>query len=194
MAETRRVRLKRKASVSGGGSEEPRKGVWLFATLVILAIIAFFVVVRVMVARDQAKLNRTAGLESKGLYFTLEMARSQFAVGEPIDVTMSVRNVTSQPITLKFEVDQEFDFLVQKEMNLLFAQVPMNVWRFSSEEVPKPDPHTITIAPGKVKTFSATWSQKDFKGETVKPGRYIITGYLNALDRKETLQLRGKTD
>ncbi|MGE0488428.1 MAG: BsuPI-related putative proteinase inhibitor [Vulcanimicrobiota bacterium] len=187
---TRKVRLKRRAPKR---EVDPKKAALAFGSLLILCIATFFVVINYVVEQDQSKLNRTADLESQGLYFTLEMDKSRYKLGEPIDVKLSVRNITSSPITLKFDQDQEFDFLVQKEMNLLFAQVPMNVWRFSNKQIPHEDPHSITIPPGKVRVFSGTWEQEDAKGKTVRPGQYVITGYLRAENRNETLQLRGAT-
>ena len=190
--ETRKVRLKRRTP-----AQEPpnrAKAGWLFALLVVIAVVVFFMVINGFIAKEKEQLNNTADLESEGLYFALQMEKKSYKRGEPIKVQLSVRNITTSPITLDFTHELEFDFLVQREMNLLFAQVPMNVWRLTSAKHPQEDPHTITIPPGKMKIFSGEWDQTDAKGNLVDPGRYVITGFLNAKNRTETLQLRGKTN
>ncbi len=187
---TRKVRLKRRKPRR---EIDPKKAAALFAVLLVACIVAFFVVINYVVEQDQSKLNRSANLESQGLYFTLEMDKKTYALGEDVQVNLSVRNITSKPITLRFQENLEFDFLVQKEMNLLFAEIPMNVWRYSNSQVPHQEPHTIAIPSGKVRKFSGVWNQTDAKGRTVKPGQYVITGYLRASNRHETLQLRGAT-
>lgn len=189
MVQTRKVRLKRRAR-----KQEPsKKSGTVFAVLLLVAIGMFMLVVRFTITREQEQLNRTANLESEGLYFSLEMNKDRYSRGEDIEVTLKVKNISTEPVVLDFETEQEFDFLVQREMNLLFANVPMNVWRLSSARHPSSDAHTITIAPGKEKSFSDKWDQTDYNSRLVKPGRYVITGFLMAKNRQETLQLRGKT-
>ena len=192
MAETKKVRLKRRVATD---EPEPKSQLKLFVILLIAIILAFLLVLKFFVWRKQATLNQTAKLQSKGLFYKLAMPKTSYAKGEPIDFELSVRNVTSKPISLTFDQDLEFDFLVQSEVNLLFVQVPQDVWRLSSdpEHLPKRKPHVITIPPGKEKIFRATWTQQDYKGNNVEPGRYIISGNLNAKDRQEQLQLRGET-
>ena len=151
-------------------------------------------VVRYVVNKDKERLNRTAELESEGLFFSLEMPKKKYARGEGIEVTLKVQNVSTQEITLEFETEQHFDFLVQREMNLLFAEVPMNVWRLSSARHPSPQKEIVKVAPGQELTFTDQWNQKDYNQKLVRPGRYVITGFLVAKGRNETLQLRSKTN
>lgn len=192
LTETKKVRLKRRVA---SDEPEPQSQAKFFVVCLVAVVILFLLALKFFVWRKQANLNTTANLQSKGLFYKLEMPRTSYAKGEPIDIQLSVRNITSKPISLTFDQDLEFDFLVQSEVNLLFVQVPQDVWRLSAdpEHLPKRKPHVITIPPGKEKIFRSTWTQEDYKGKAVEPGRYIISGQLNAKDRQEQLQLRGET-
>lgn len=185
---TRKVRLKRK--------EEPekvtRKGMVLFVCLLVLAVVGFVVGVRMGVSRKDAKLTGSSELKTRGLHYQLKMAKTNYALGEPIEVRLTVHNITSSPITLKFPKNVEFDITVRKEVDLLFAQVPKVVWKMSESQMIYADPHTKVIAPGESDLFVGTWKQIDRDGKAVTPGNYQIIGTL--LDeRSETLQLRGET-
>ena len=191
MTETRHVRLKRKPD-----SEESSRFRQAVVFLLVLGIllVAFMLAIRYVVA-VRHDLNSSSTVQSEGLYLQLSMKKTSFAPGEPINIELSAKNVTDRTIKLNFENDLEFDLVVQNEMDLLFAQVPQAVWQYSSESehFAKPKPHSLTIQPGQEIGFRARWSQHNFKGELVKPGRYCITGFLLAKDRMERLQLRGET-
>lgn len=193
MSETRQVRLKRRVEVDSGATDTTFRQKATFAAVLILLLIGFMVGVRFFAA--QKDLSLTANVKSEGLFLQLSMPKTNYDPGEPINIQLLAKNISEKEVTLEFETDVEFDFIVQSEMDLMFAQVPTNVWQFSSdpEHLPHPKPHVVKIPPGKEKIFTATWNQKNFKGERVKPGRYIITGFLKAKNRDDKLQLRGET-
>ncbi len=144
------------------------------------------------VSRKDAKLTGTSELNTRGLYYQLKMARTSYHLGEPIEVKLSVRNMTSSPVALRFSKNLEFDITVRKEVDLLFAQVPKVVWKMSESQMIYADPHDKVLAPGDVEVFVGEWKQLDREGKPVSPGNYQIIGTL--LDeRSETLQLRGQT-
>lgn len=191
--DSRNVRLKRKA---GDGEDLPKEQQMLrFGIAVVALLILFMVGLKWFADRSRRQLSSSADLESRGLYMKLSMAKSSYAAGEPIDVLLLVKNISDKNVTLNFEEDLEFDFTVQSELDLLFTQIPQNIWQYSSEpeHVPRPKKHSITIAPGKGQTFKGVWKQQNFSGARVKPGRYIITGYLKSSNYAERLQLRGQT-
>lgn len=184
---TRKVRLKRK--------EEPQKvtqkGTVLFVALLVLAVVGFVVGVRMGVSRKDAKLSGTSELNRRGLYYQLKMARTSYQLGEPIKIKLTVQNMTSSPVALKFPKNLEFDITVRKEVDLLFAQVPKVVWKMSESQMLYADPHDKILDPGGIEVFEGTWEQLDREGKAVSPGNYQIVG--NLLDeRNETLQLRGQ--
>lgn len=195
MAETRQIKLKRKVDTDSSASGSSRQK-FTFAIVVLLIGLCFIAGVRYFAARKKnADLQLTADMSSAGLYLKLSMAKTSYDPGEPIDVQLFVQNISEQEIILEFENSCKFDFIVQSEMELAFAQIPTNIWQFSSDpaHLPDPKPDKVKIAPqGKV-TFKARWEQQNYKGERVKPGRYAITGFLKAKNRSDRLQLRGET-
>lgn len=187
---TRKVRLKRK--------EEPekvtRKGTFVFLFLVVLCVVGFVFGVRYGLARNDAKLLGVSDMKTRGLYYKLTMEKTSYRLGEPIKVMLSITNVSSEPIGLKFQKNLEFDLTVRKEVDLLFAQVPKTVWKLSENQKIYPEAHTSVIEPGKTLDFKGVWDQKDREGKPVNPGNYQIIGNLMADDRPESLALRGRTE
>lgn len=187
---TRKVRLKRK--------EEPekvtRKGLIVFVVLLVLCVVGFVFGVRMGVARKDAKLLGSSDMKTRGLYYQLKMERTNYRLGEPIKVQLSITNVSSAPIALKFPKNLEFEITVRKEVDLLFAQVPKEIWKLSENQMVYPDAHDSIVDPGKTLNFHGVWDQKDREGKPVKPGNYQLIGNLLADDRPESLALRGKTE
>ena len=191
MSETRQIRLKRKAD-----DDEPTgiRQILTFGLILLILFVGFVFAVRYVVAKRQS-LNSSIDTQSEGLYLKLSMKKTSFTPGEPIDLDLLARNLTEKEIKLEFDTDIEFDLVVQAEMDILVAQVPQNIWQYSSDtsHLPKAKPHSVIIPPGQEMGFRARWNQRNFKGQQVKAGRYIITGFLLAKNRNERLQLRGET-
>lgn len=187
---TRKVRLKRK--------EEPekvtRKGMVVFVVLLVLVVVGFVAGVRLGVARKDSKLLGSSDMKTRGLYYQLKMEKTNYHLGEPIKVQLSITNISSAPIALKFQKNLEFDLTVRKEVDLLFAQVPKTIWKLSENQMVYADAHDSIVDPGKTLNFNGIWDQKDRDGKPVKPGNYQIIGNLLADDRPESLALRGKTE
>lgn len=186
---TRKVRLKKRVKQE----KVTRKGIFVFVALLALAVVGFVVGVRLGVARKDSKLVAASDLTTKGLYYQLKMQKTDYDVGEPITVELSVTNVSSAPIVLNFKKNLEFDLTVRKEVDLLFAQVPKTVWKLSEKQMVYKDTHILRVDAGKSLTFKGVWDQKNREGKGVKPGRYQIIGNLLADDRSEALQIRGQT-
>jgi intracellular proteinase inhibitor BsuPI len=188
---TRKVKLKKRSQ-----TEKPvtRKGVIIFVSLLVLAVVGFIFGVRMGVARKDSNLVNSSDLTNKGLYYQLKMEKTEYDIGEPISVQLSVTNVTSNPIVLDFQKNLEFDLTVRKEVDLLFAQVPKTVWRLSEKQMVYKDKHVLRVDAGKTLTFKGTWDQTNRAEEPVKPGRYQIIGNLLADNREESLQIKGQTN
>lgn len=186
---TRKVRLKKRTQPE----KVTRKGVMIFVGLLVLAVVGFIFGVRLGVARKDASLTKSSDLKAKGLYYQLKMEKTDYTVGEPVSVQLSVTNVTSKPIILNFKKNLEFDLTVRKEVDLIFAQVPKTVWKLSEKHMVYKDNHVMRVDAGKTMTFKGVWDQKNREDQPVRPGRYQIIGNLLAEDRSESLQLRGQT-
>lgn len=191
--DARNVRLKRK--VTAVEPLSPKQQMVRFGLALVAVLVLFVLGVKWFAENRSGALNSTAALESGGLYLKLSMAKASYGTSEPVDVVLQVKNISDKDAVLNFETNLEFDFTVQSEMDLLFTQIPQNIWQYSSEpeHIPQPKAHSIHIAPGKEQIFKGRWNQQMFSGAKVKPGRYIITGYLKSSNHSETLQLRGQT-
>lgn len=187
MAE-KKVRLKRRIP------KDTRHQLHFFFAILLVVFIIFVAAMRYIVWSRESKLGTNAELTANDLFFRLQIERATFNRGEPIKVRLSVTNVSAKPITLQFENSLEFDFVIQQEVNMLFVEVPMDVWKYSARSVPAAKPHAVVIPPGQEKVFTAMWDQTDSSGSPVRPGRYIITGTLTAIDRTESLRVRGQTN
>lgn len=182
--EKRQVRLRRRVV-------RDRKGeLRLFAVLLALVFLGFIVVLRYLVTMTAPPLADSDAAQTEDLYFTLRMDSRDYARGQPIGLQLSVRNTSGHPVSMSFDTDQEFDFVVQRELNLLFVRIPLEVWRYSGNKVARKRPHALTIMPGEEKIFRAKWNQVDGSGRQVKPGRYVISGYVNNLGERHALQIQ----
>lgn len=172
---------------------DPKKEIITFVVLLVIVIITFIFGLRYFLKMDEP-LTKTAKVQTRTLLFTMRMKETRYKLGEPIELILEVRNISPKPVVLEFENSLEFDFQVQKEMNLFFAKIPMNVWRYSTRYPGKPTNHTITIQPQEVRTFTAEWDQKDYRYKQVKAGSYIITGSINTVGMNTELQMRGRME
>jgi hypothetical protein len=170
---------------------DPRKETITFAIVLVIALGLFIYAINYFLSQ-QSQLSKESTYKTKDLLFTIRMKETSYSVGQPIDLTMEVRNISNDPVVMKFDNNLECDFFVQKEVNLLFAKVPMGVWRYSASIGMKPQRHSITLQPQETKLYNAKWDQKDFNGRQVKPGNYIIAGAINIAGQNTQLEMRGK--
>lgn len=159
--------------------------------LLIIVVIAFVFSVRYLLMKDEP-LNKASHIKTRSLLFTLRMKKTHYILGEPIKLILEVRNIGSKPIVVKFNESLEYDFLVQREMDLLFMRIPVSLWRYSANRAVQPGRHTVTLQPQETKMYNAVWNQKDSGGRQVKAGLYIITGTINLAGKSTELQMRGK--
>jgi len=101
-------------------------------------------------------------------------------LGETVTMTLKVRNIGDQPVTLNFTSLPEADFVVMTENY-------EEVWRWSHGKsfiTIVPDP--IELPPGGEKSYIVEWDQKDNDGNQVPAGNYLVQGILNTVPPIET--------
>ncbi|MCE1248705.1 MAG: BsuPI-related putative proteinase inhibitor [Firmicutes bacterium] len=179
------IKLKRNIRV------DKKKTYIRFAFFLLLIIAAFVVGLNYFIIANEP-LTKSARLKIRSLLFTMRMKETSYQIGQPIEIELEARNISYKPVTLKFDENLEYDFSVLKEKNFIFARIPMTIWRFSANRGAEHKPHTVTLQPQEVLTYSAAWDQKDYTGKQVSPGRYIITGTINLAGQSAELQMRGK--
>jgi hypothetical protein len=121
--------------------------------------------------RPAAGAVRTAGA---ALTFTLSTNTTEYAVGEPVEFLMVLRNESSTPRTLEFPTGQRFDVAVRAGQT--------EVWRWSADRAFVQVVGSLTLQPGEEQTFTATWEQPSDPGLQAPPGPYEATAELTATE------------
>lgn len=123
----------------------------------------------------QARLRRTA--KDVRVYdclkVTLEIERESYCSGESVPMTLALKNIGDEPLTLRFSSGQQYDFIV--------ARSGKEVWRWSADKVFIQVLGSLTLAPGETREFKQTWQQKDNEGQQVPAGEYEITGLVTTM-------------
>jgi len=132
--------------------------------------------------------TQTSGNETSGLQLTMTLQKTVFRLGEPINVTLTITNITNQTQTFALGAYNDFDFHVYNETN-------SDIYWHSSiwlGEVAIPDGLTgITLNStepwGNSWTESFLWQQNMISGTfdnpsyvTVSPGTYYVVGRVGA--------------
>lgn len=172
---------------------DPKKEALVFVITIVGLILVFMIVLRYFVIRT-SPLRANADKRVENLYFSLKMEKTAYSQGEPINLQLGVVNTSSKPVKLEFPTSLDCDFIVEREYDFFFVKIPSPIWKYSAQVGELQRDHSVTINPGQVKIFRATWNQNDFNGQPVKPGRYRITGVMNTKNFKVSLILRSESE
>lgn len=97
----------------------------------------------------------------------LELDKSSYEQGEPIEMTLRLVNCASRPITRTFPDAQRYDFSVK----IMDGE---EVWRWSNDMAFAEVEGAETYEPAEQQAFVETWDQSDDEGEQTKPGQYEL--------------------
>lgn len=97
----------------------------------------------------------------------LEMTsdRSAYAAGDPVLVTLRVTNTAAIPAEVTTG-GQQYDVVVRQRGAL--------IWQWSHDKAFVQVIREMTLAPGQVLTYKASWDQRDLQGRRVEAGTYEI--------------------
>ncbi len=137
--------------------------------------------------------DTTTSLTTGQLEFTLETGKKIFQQGEDIDIKLSVKNITDKPVKLEFETTQSCVFIIRRQVNFVFFSYGMDVWKSSYGKRYEEKENQIVLKQGQKKTFQTAWKQVNAKGESVDPGKYVISAALLTKNKQPLLQLRMNT-
>ncbi|HXE73347.1 MAG TPA: BsuPI-related putative proteinase inhibitor [Candidatus Nitrosotenuis sp.] len=185
--ERKQVRLRRRTL------RDRPQDVRLFVVLLAVLFVGFLLVLRYLVS-SSSSLQQQATYQTEDLIYNLTMPKTDYDRGEPIALNLTVANRSGRPLELVFDNELEVEFVVQRELNLFFVRIPLEVWRYSATRVNRPQRHNVVIMPHDKKVFRAVWDQKDARGRQVGPGNYRILGYVTSRGERHELLLRGETD
>lgn len=99
---------------------------------------------------------------------TLTTDKIYYRPGEPVILTMTVRNIGSQPVTLLFNASQRYDFLIR---HVPTGQV---VWQWSLGKQFLWVLGTETLQPGEVRVVKEEWKQLSNANALVPTGFYRL--------------------
>ncbi len=102
------------------------------------------------------------------LEVTLSTDKTEYQFGDDIKMTLTVRNMSDEPVVLNFNDGQIYDFAV--------GELPgeNEVWRWSSCRTFTQAAWSIVLAPEDRMTYSEVWNQSGKDLSQVKPGLYQI--------------------
>ncbi len=98
-----------------------------------------------------------------GLQFDLRLNKSHINTDENVEMTLLVSNVTDQPIRLRFESGQVFDFLAVKEP-VVGDGLELVVWNWAHDKAFTLQILGFSIQPGETKSYQVTWNGRDNNG------------------------------
>lgn len=117
-----------------------------------------------------------------GVEYTLSVNKSVYAVGEPIIIRLSKRNILTVPLTLTYRTSQKVDFRVTQDSVLIWQ---WSRGRFFTEGIT-----SDRLQPREEKVYRVEWNQRT-DSAFLRPGIYTLTGWnLATPGVRLTLQFR----
>lgn len=107
---------------------------------------------------------------------TIKTDHDTYLRSEQVKITMRVRNIGKDIVTLEFPTSRQYDFIIKGEDE--------EVWKWSRDKYFTQAFIIITINPGDSITYNSEWDQIDNIGNNVAPGRYWIVGIVPAIGRE----------
>jgi len=131
---------------------------------------------------DDPEGNITDGLRVK-----LSTDKDTYLSGENPELSLTVANVSDQPINITFTSSKEYDFVI--------CRGGMNVWTWSHDLVFAFPITEVTIQPGENYAFPGfsdgiareIWERRDNLRNTVPFGNYTVYGQFNRYDSNKKM-------
>lgn len=191
MVKTKRVNIKKyydeisAKDRSQGGS----KRAWVYLALVALL---WIVGIRYFAYLKMQTVSGSYEAEDSTIRYRISLEKKQYVVGEPIEVVLSVKNITERDVVLEFTKELHFDVVVYEMKDYFVAEIPSAIWKYSSEAYPRNKINKVVLNPGESRVYRAIWDQKDFSNQNVGAGEYIISGHLLAKGRDKRVVTRSR--
>lgn len=104
----------------------------------------------------------------RNLLYVFSTNRMLYFRGQPVQLQLIKTNVSNRPITLTYNTAQRFDFFVRRGVS-----GPV-VWQWSADRSFAQVVERVTLRPGQSQVFTATWDQRNNRGNRVQPGVYTV--------------------
>lgn len=89
--------------------------------------------------------------------YVLTTNRYRYREGEPIEITFRKRNLTNEPVALRYPSDQLFDFYISDAQGI-------ELWRWSKGQHAANVAREIVLAPDAAETINIVWDQRTDNG------------------------------
>ena len=114
------------------------------------------------------------------LAVTVATSRSTVAPAEGVDLTVTLLNQSTAPVTIHFPTGCQALFRVETMSGASLYDVRLHA------SCP-PDPSTLTLSPGQSRSFPFFWDQRNDAGTLVPaPADYVVRGYFDTADNVPT--------
>jgi len=121
----------------------------------------------------------TVEVNQGNLHLTASVARTRYAIGEVVDVTVTTQNVGTTPLTVTSAIAQSFDVVVRRPRG-------DEVWRWSHNKAFTQALQSRTLEPSQAVVGHVAWDQRDLQGRRVDPGTYeVVVMFLGRIEGME---------
>ncbi len=103
-----------------------------------------------------------------------------FRPGEPVKMSLVVRNTGNRTLVIPFNSEQKFDFEVWQENK--------RIWNWANDHAFGQARSALTLKPGEEVVYKVNWDQTSNEGRRQTAGRYTVRGILtSAFDAPELI-------
>jgi Intracellular proteinase inhibitor len=140
-----------------------------------LTLAAASVLLALVAAPVRAQMNEPIP-DPVPLTITLTTDGAFYRSGQVVQMKMTIRNLGAEPITLRFNTSQRYDFVVRR--------VPDGavVWQWSFNRYFLLSLGAETLAPGESREVIEVWNQQTNAGQPVPTGTYRLEGIVTSSD------------
>ncbi|MEW6378654.1 MAG: beta-propeller domain-containing protein [bacterium] len=110
------------------------------------------------------------------LDYQVKTDQAEYEAGETVEITFTVTNADTVPVTLNFTSGRQFDVTIT-------SAGKSKVWQMSSGSAYTMALGTLQLARGESKEFHARWNQKNDQGQSVAAGTYTVEAFLTSSDK-----------
>jgi hypothetical protein len=142
-------------------------------------------------------ITATGTSEWQGLALTMTLEKTEYGLGEPVNISLTIANISNQTTTFGLSAWNNFDFQVFKDTGTYNGTSGV-IYQYSDFWIGQIIPQIVlgeTLGPGESLSQSFVWNQTypiatgASEGLPVSPGTYYVVGLIGSvLSTKTTLE------
>lgn len=115
------------------------------------------------------------------LQLTASVGKATYEWGEPVALSMVLRNTGTVPVTLSF-TGQEATFSIYRGDELVWSYGSWPWYPVVMGERRRRDVLDAVLQPGGTREYRVSWNQRGFDGVVVEPGTFTLRGSVHTMD------------